>query len=591
MVREVGAVLSWLTPRERRRWYLLAPLVGLAAVVEAAGALAVFGLLRLVVDPALVPRTPVVADVARVWARGDVRPTVTLLIVLVAAFYVLRALFLLWVDALRHRVVFHTGASAGERLFARYLAADYLFHARRRSAALIESTTRAADLAAELVAGSAVNILAEAVTIAALVAVLVASAPLPTLGAVAAVLAVALVPIVLARRAWTGIGETERALQQRQLHLLQQSLGAIKDVIITGRQAFFEAELRRIRRALAGAKERRSLMAAAARLGVEAVLILCMLLVVLAFTRQEGSTSEAISVLALFAYTGFRAVPSANRIMLNVGYLREGEAWARAIDADMAALAPPAPRHFVPEPEMPFTSTLSCEHATVAFEQGAPPALQDVSFAIRRGESIGIVGPTGAGKSTLVDVLLGLVRPSSGCVRVDGVSIQGRERAWQRRIGYVPQVVYLLDDSLRRNIAFGVPDATIDEARVWRAVSLARLDAVVNALPGRLDTIVGERGVRLSGGQRQRVAIARALYHDPDLLVFDEATAALDSQTERELTAALAELHGQRTLIAVAHRISTVQACDRLIFLQGGRLAGIGPYQDLLANPAFRALI
>jgi ATP-binding cassette subfamily C protein len=405
------------------------------------------------------------------------------------------------------------------------------------------------------------------------------------------VLAIALVPIVLARRAWTNIGEAERALHLRQLHLLQQSLGAVKDVIITGRQAFFEAELRRIRRALAGAKERRTLMASAARLGVEAVLILCMLLAVFAFTRQAGSTGEGISVLALFAYTGFRTVPSANRIMLNVGYLREGEAWARSVDHDMAALTPPAPRHFAPEPELPFKATLACEHVTVAYDEGAPPAIQDVSLTIRRGESIGIVGPTGAGKSTLVDALLGLVRPASGRVCVDGVSIEGRERAWQRRIGYVPQGVYLLDDSLRRNIAFGVPDSTIDEARLWRAVSLARLDPVVNALPERLDTVVGERGVRLSGGQRQRVAIARALYHDPDLLVFDEATAALDSQTERELTAAIAELHGERTLIAIAHRISTVQTCDRLIFLQGGRVVGIGPYRTLLADPAFRALV
>ena len=161
-------------------------------------------------------------------------------------------------------------------------------------------------------------------------------------------------------------------------------------------------------------------------------------------------------------------------------------------------------------------------------------------------------------------MLLGLLPPTSGRVMVDGEPLAGRERAWQRQIGYVSQDVYLLDDSLRRNIAFGIADAAIDESRLASAVALARLDEVVAALPKKLETVVGEDGVRLSGGQRQRVAIARALYHDPAVIVFDEATAALDNQTEREVTAAIASLRGTRTLIAIAHRLSTVKDCDRL---------------------------
>src|SRR5204863_243209 len=159
------------------------------------------------------------------------------------------------------------------------------------------------------------------------------------------------------------------------------------------------------------------------------------------------------------------------------------------------------------------------------YDGGPPWALHDISFTIRRGQSVGIVGPTGAGKSTLIDVLLGLLPPTTGQVLVDGEPLEGRERAWQRLIGYVPQDVYLLDDSLRRNVAFGIADGAVDEDRLARAISLARLDEVVRDLPRQLDTNVGADGVRLSGGQRQRVAIARALYHDPPILVFDEATA------------------------------------------------------------------
>jgi ATP-binding cassette subfamily C protein len=213
-----------------------------------------------------------------------------------------------------------------------------------------------------------------------------------------------------------------------------------------------------------------------------------------------------------------------------------------------------------------------------------------VNLRIKPGESIGIVGPTGAGKSTLVDVLLGLLRPTTGRVLLDGAELSGLERAWHRLVGYVPQDPYVLDDTVRRNIAFGVPDTQIDEHRLARACSLAQLEDVIRVLPDGLDTWLGEKGARLSGGQRQRVAIARALYGEPAVLVFDEATAALDNLTEREVTRAIAALHGTRTLIVIAHRLSTVQGCDRLIFLQDGRVAVTGAYNDLLRDPAFRAM-
>jgi ATP-binding cassette subfamily C protein len=209
---------------------------------------------------------------------------------------------------------------------------------------------------------------------------------------------------------------------------------------------------------------------------------------------------------------------------------------------------------------------------------------------LKPGESLGIVGATGSGKSTLVDVLLGLLRPTAGQLLLDGKPLNGHERAWQRLIGYVPQAPYLLDDTIRRNIAFGVGDTLIDEHRVARASTLAQLEDVVRHLPQGLDTPLGERGARLSGGQQQRVAIARALYGDPAVLVFDEATAALDNQTEREVTRAIAALHGTRTLIVIAHRLSTVAACDRLIFLEGGRIAAAGTYQELLSHPAFKTM-
>ena len=575
--------------REQWRWLLLVPVAGAAALIEAAGALAVFGLLRLVVDPEQVRTAPMVSRVYAMWPGNDPRSIVALLALGIGVFYVLRAAFLSWAEWLRQGVVYRSSAVAAERLLQRYLGAEYLFHARRRSASLIEPVTRASDIAYELVAGSAVNILSEVVIIAALAVILIVSAPPITLVTVAIVLALVLIPIVMTRRSWERIGESERQLYQQQLHLLQQSLGAIKDVKVTGRQPFFESRFRHLKRDLGHTKQRRAWAASLARLGVEATLILSMLLVVFLVMRQDVPGSTTVSVLALFGYTGFRVIPSANRIMLNVGYMREAHPWIRNMDEDMRQLRMPSSRPFEPERPM-LQETLACDNVSFGYEGGPPFALKDISFTIKRGQSVGIVGPTGAGKSTLVDVLLGLLPPTTGRVLIDGETLEGRERAWQRQIGYVSQDVYLLDDTLRRNIAFGMADTAIDEARLAAAVKQARLDEVVSSLPQRLETVVGENGIRLSGGQRQRVAIARALYHDPPLLFFDEATAALDNQTEREVTEAIANVHGTRTVIAIAHRLSTVKHCDVLIYLRDGRLAGMGTYAELITDPGFRQL-
>lgn len=580
-------MIGWLPGRARWRWLLLLPLAALVALIEAAGALAVFGLLRLVVAPEQVATTPVVSQL---WPSAeDPRAVVAALALAVGVFYLLRAAFIAWAEWVRQGVVYESSSLAAERLLSRYLAADYTFHVKRRSASLIEPMTRASDIAFELCAGSAVNIFAEAVIIAALAVVLIVSAPPITLVTVGIVLALVLLPIVLTRRAWVSIGESERALHQQQLHLLQQSLGAIKDVKITGRQPFFEERFRDVKRALGATKQRRAAAATLARVGVEATLIISMLIVVFLVMRADISGGDTVSVLALFAYTGFRVVPSANRIMLNVGYMREARPWIRTMDDDMRRLRLAPPRTFEPSPPM-LQAALACEDVSFRYPDSPSPALDRVSFAIARGQSVGIVGPTGAGKSTLVDVLLGLLTPTSGRVLIDGEPLEGRERAWQRQIGYVAQDIYLLDDTLRRNIAFGIPDGAIDERRLVDAIAHARLDEVVATLPQRLETVIGEDGVRLSGGQRQRVAIARALYHDPPVLVFDEATAALDNQTEREVTEAIQHMHGSRTVIAIAHRLSTVKDCDRLIYLRDGTVAGIGTFEELLRDPLFRQL-
>ena len=218
-------------------------------------------------------------------------------------------------------------------------------------------------------------------------------------------------------------------------------------------------------------------------------------------------------------------------------------------------------------------------------------ALNDVSLTINRGEAVGFVGSTGAGKSTLIDIVLGVLTPSEGAVLVDGVDIRMDIAAWQRNIGYIPQSIYLVDGSIRQNIALGLPDNQIDDAGIGRAVKAAHLFQFTEHLPMGTDTVVGERGVRLSGGQRQRVAIARALYHNPDLLVMDEATSALDNVTERAVIKAVNELKGERTILMIAHRLSTVKNCDRIVVLEHGKIEAVGTFDGLFdKSESFRRM-
>jgi ABC-type multidrug transport system fused ATPase/permease subunit len=211
-------------------------------------------------------------------------------------------------------------------------------------------------------------------------------------------------------------------------------------------------------------------------------------------------------------------------------------------------------------------------------------ALNNVSISIRRGEAVGLIGSSGSGKSTLVDILLGLLEPTSGQVRIDGNDIHQNLRGWQDQIGYVPQSIFLTDDTLRRNVAFGLPKDKIDDDAVRSAIRAAQLEEFVASLPEGMETVVGERGVRLSGGQRQRIGIARALYNNPDVLVLDEATSSLDTETEHGVMQAVQALQGDKTVIIVAHRLSTVEYCDRLYRLENAQIVDEGTFSEVTSR-------
>jgi ABC-type multidrug transport system fused ATPase/permease subunit len=299
---------------------------------------------------------------------------------------------------------------------------------------------------------------------------------------------------------------------------------------------------------------------------------------------QGKSIDHILPTLGIFLAAAFRMIPSVNKIVVSTQQIRYAKPVISILYNEFKLIenTPDIKQNNIDK--FQFKSNIYLEDINLKYTGSLKNALDGVSITINKFQTIGFIGTSGSGKSTLVDVILGVIYPNKGKVYVDGVDISTNFAGWQSHIGYVPQTIYLTDDSLRKNIAFGIPDEQIDNVAVLRAVKAAQLQEFVSTLPGKLETFVGERGVRLSGGQRQRIGIARALYHDPEVLVLDEATSALDSDTEKGFMEAIDALQGNKTIIIVAHRLTTVERCNYIYKLDEGRILQEGTPQTILEN-------
>ncbi len=583
-----------LVPRRRQwQWALLVPLALGAALLEGLGAGMVLTLGTVVADPARMTSVPGLQWLLPAAPPANPARLVVVVSGLVILFYLVRGLLLTGFVWFQDTVVQRTASEVAARLLRSYLLAPYALHLRRNSATTIQAVGTSVESAFALGLGSAVNIATEALTLLGLVAILALAAPLAT-GASAAVLALVLLgPMLVVRRTARTLGAESKRLNEALLQDVQQGLALLKETRIMGAERQVLSAFAARRGQLAATRASLGALTTGARLLVETAFIVAATVAVMAVATAGPGGPGVIGVLALYAYAAFRIVPAANRLTLNFALAQSARPHMATVCDDLARFEPlAAAEPGVPAPPVTFTRRIDVEDVSYAYDDDRGAALHEVRLTIRHGESVGLVGATGAGKSTLVDVLLGLLEPQSGAVRVDGIDIRTNLRGWQQRIGYVPQAFGLLDDTLRRNVAFGVSDERIDDARIRTVVGLAHLDELVASLPEGLETRIGERGARLSGGERQRVAIARALYRDPDVLVLDEATSALDNQTERAIVSALGVLRGVKTTVVVAHRLSTVRACDRLVLLSEGCVVGEGTYDELLERHAeFRGLV
>jgi len=488
------------------------------------------------------------------------------------AIYLLKNLFLAFLAWRQTRYAFGVQAQLAQRLYTSYLHQPYTFHLQRNSAQLIRNVTGEVGMFAQALV-ALLNLGTEALVLLGIAALLVAIEPLGSMIAVLVLGAAAGVFHLGTRRRLVRWGEIRQLHDGLRLQHLRQGLGGAKDVKLLGREGTFLEAFGRHNAQSARVSQYQAMFQLLPRLWLELLAVAGLATLVIAMVVQNRDLATIMPTVGLFAAAAFRLMPSVNRVLTAAQVLRYCLPVVNTLHEE-AKLAVPEEAHGRASRSQAARLRTEIRLRDVGFTYPAAGAraLEEVSLCIRRGESVGFVGPSGSGKSTLVDVVLGLLAPQQGQVLVDGEDIQRGLRAWQDQIGYVPQSIYLTDDTLRRNIAFGLPDDEIDGDAVARAIRAAQLEDFVARLPMGLDTVVGERGVRLSGGQRQRIGIARALYHDPAVLVLDEATSALDVPTESGVMQAVTALHGQKTVLIVAHRLSTVAHCDRLYRLEQGRI-------------------
>lgn len=499
--------------------------------------------------------------------------------------YAVKAAFLVYLSWQQSRFVAALQSSVANRLFDIYLHQPWTFHLQHNSATLIHKTSAEVSHFTSLVT-SLLSFMTELLVIVGVSILLLIVEPSAAIGvAVALGLATWIFQRVARKRidSW-GIRNREHGIRAAQ-HL-HQGLAGAKDVKMLGREKDF---LERFRREAVVASSMNARLVAAQqipRLWYELLAVAGLAALGTVLVWQGNTGPRLLARLGLFGAAAFRLMPSANRMLLTWQSLRYAKPSIDSIHSELTLETRERPAQ---GPSVAFLAEIKVSRVSFRYPGASDTALDGVSLKLDKGRSLGIIGGSGAGKSTLVDVILGLMTPDSGAVLVDDRDIRVNLRSWQDQIGYVPQTIYLTDDTVAANVAFGVPPEEIDVDAVRRALTAAQLDVFVESLPEGLETFVGERGVRLSGGQRQRIGIARALYRDPPILVLDEATSSLDSETEQGVMAAVNQLHGSKTLIIVAHRLSTVANCDELIRLERGKVVKEGSFAEVTAAPSSTA--
>ncbi|MGB3312384.1 MAG: ABC transporter ATP-binding protein [Nodosilinea sp.] len=590
----------------KKIWYILGdskkklPLLMLVFVVSSMAETFGIGLLgpffAIVSDPTLIDRTPVLQGISNVLGiQSDKSFIVFLCGLIVSVFLIKSVLYFFSKYYILHFSHSHRGKMI-ETLNRAYLNSDYNYFIDKNSANLLKNiTVETQDFCYKILLSLLYGI-SNLLILFFLLLLMMATDLLLLLVTLAAIAPIFLVIFSMRKklRIW---GRTVSEATQNIIKTLNHGLGGFKETRVIGCASYFEAQMAEYTQQYAHTASLSASFNMLPRILIETALVVFIVLFIAASQLFLTRSADAlIASLSVFAVASIRLLPAASQVMSALGGIQSTRHVADILYADLKEAENQLVKHNYTQkdaggslsanpPEiMGFTKQINLHNVLYRYSEKIEPAINDISLEINKGESIAFIGKSGAGKTTLVDIILGVLTPQEGDITVDGVSIYKNLRAWQNLVGYIPQSIFLLDDTVERNIAFGVPDHLINQDRLEKSIASAQLEELVQQLPNGISTRVGERGVMLSGGQRQRIGIARALYHEREVLVLDEATSALDNETEQKVSEAIQKLSGEKTVIIIAHRLSTVEHCDRVYLMEKGELRKSGSYTEVVSS-------
>ena len=594
MIENLKKVLYLLPKGDKFRLVGLFAMMMGAAVLEVAGIGMIPAFVSIVANPQMVMQY---GPIERLLTLLGIDTTQELLIwggsILVVVF-IIKNMYITLFFYVEARYAYSRYYRLSHRLMSSYMQAPYTFHLQRNTADLLRNSNSEVRLLIQQVIKPVLEMGKETVMALTIITFLLFMEPVITLIVFLLLGSGVGGFLMLTQRRVKGYGLEEQEHRRGLIKALNQGVGGIKDARVLNREAEFIEKYRYAASRSSKMLTKKFFLSKIPKPIVETIAVIGIMLIAVMMVSQGRPVTTIIPVLTLFVMATVRLMPAIQQITKSMTKLRYNVVVIDPIYNDIKELADYRKRFLADRDKkerLIMHKSIEIRDLHYNYPNSDEQALRGVSLTIERGQSIAFTGPSGAGKTTIVDLLLGLLEPSKGDILVDGKNIQDHLSAWQRNIGYIPQFIYLSDETLRSNVAFGVPENEIDDEKVWHALHLAQLGEFVERMPGKLDSVIGERGVRLSGGQRQRIGIARALYHNPQVLVMDEATSALDNVTEKQIINAIEQLKGDRTIITIAHRLTTVMNCDRIYFMENGRIVSEGTYNELLKqNNSFRVL-
>jgi ATP-binding cassette, subfamily B, bacterial PglK len=579
-----------LTRKDRVKFVLLFGLMLIGMMLEVIGIGMIPLFISSVADPDLLLNNRYAARLLTFMGIQDSRELLIAGgITLIAVFFV-KGAYTIGLNYARSRFVYGRFQSISSALFKTYLFSPYTYHLNRNTADLIRNVTNETTLVSSCVLLPILTILMQSVTTLGIFALLVVVEPVITLITFLVIGCFSGLTLKLLKNRIRIHGEIAVKERSRLIKGVNEGMGGIKYVAVTSRQNYFLNKFNHYLHNLKKAEIFVSISGQAIKPVNEFIAVLGMMIIAFFMIYQGRPLTAVIPVLALFGAAAIKLIPATTQIVSQLNTLRYYSHSLDPVYRDIMDKREMDSAGFLNAGEyetLPFTSEIELRNVVFCYPNTDVQAINGVNLTIKKGEAIGFVGLSGAGKTTIVDVILGLLEPQAGGIFVDGVHITTHKKAWQNNIGYIPQFIFLADDTIRNNIAFGIPEEEISDEKINSAVKAAQLEEFVETLDNGIHTEIGEQGARISGGQRQRIGIARALYNNPDVLIMDEATSALDNITEKYVINAIESLKGTRTIIMIAHRLTTVMNCDRLFLMQNGKIVSKGSYDELLENSSY----